>query len=1440
MRRIFFLRSAILSCLFVFSSFAFGQTTTSTQTRYSQVYAPSPGVICQRDGYLAEIQTPIMACLQQAWGMTAVVSNLRDNPAYSYPSNLFPLLFDTTFFGVFTSTQQVAGLKDFCPSGYTDVGGVCTQDPSAVCTSKNLGEPGECVGNPCNPATGNKYQVETDYVDSGPYPLTFKRYYNSGTDVTQTYIGAQWRHTYDRFIKDFTTGTRSTAFVQRHDGKTLFFTSVSGGAWTSDAKITEVLQKLISGKWQLTTNEDEIETYDAAGKLESVRNRAGLEHTLTYSTGGTSPSIAPWPDLLIKVTDSFGREINFNYDSLGRITKMIDAKGNEFLYAYSAGFNALASVTYPDATPGTPGDNPVRQYHYNESAYTSSANLPGALTGITDEKNIRFAIYQYHADGRAKSTEHANSAQKVELAYPSGTTSDVTAHVDNSQSETRTYTYQTTFGAKLNTAISGAACPTCGPAATSYDSNGFVTSRTDWNGTVADYVYDSRGLETSRTEASNRTNSQGKRIIATTWHSTFRLPTEILEKDGSGTTLRKTEFTHDVSGNVLTRTITDVPATKSRTWTYTYNANGSVLTVNGPRTDVSDVTTYTYNANNATCGGTSVTGCRGQIATITNAASHVTTITDYNAHGQPLSITDPNGLVTTLTYDTLGRLASRTAGGETTAYTYDAVGQLTRVTLPDTSYLDYTYDDAHRLTQIDDNLGNRVAYTLDWMGNRTQEDVRDPLNVLTQTRSRVYSSLSRLSQDIGAASQTTTYTYDSQGNVTAVNGPLSGAGDTVGYTYDFLNRLTRMTDPGSGQTDYAYNPLSQTTSVTDPRTFATSYTINALNDLTQLVSPDTGTATSVYDAAGNLTSRTDAKSQQITYTYDVLNRVTAINHTGASSLDVTLQYDQSTNQKGRLTTVTDSGGTTVYTYDTQGRMTSETRTINSIAYVTGYRYNADGLLDRITYPGGRTVDYSFDSLGRISQITTTSGGTVTLASSVTYQPFGGVKGFTFGNSTNYTRDFDQDGRISTFTLGTQTRVAGYDDASRISFLTEQGNPSNTDNYGYDLLNRLTSFTGPSTSQSFTYDAVGNRSTQVIGASTYNYTYSGSSNRISTVSGPTARTFTHDANGSITADTINSSTYDARGRLASVTTGAGTTNYKINFFGQRVRKTDLVDDRVYHYDNNGKLIAESTAAGTIQREYVYLGDMPVAVLVGGTPYFIHADQINTPRAVADGTGQIVWLWESDPFGATVPNEDPDADTVLFSLNLRFPGQYFDKETNVHYNYFRDYDSNIGRYTQSDPIGLSGGINTYAYVEGNPISRVDPLGLASLIFQVGSSWVPGVGGEGNVGAYISVHNGRLDVGLYSQGGMSAGYQTPGVSAQVGLMKGDVNTIRGITRNVNVAAPLLCGTAMTDDQRNLLGMSFGAGSKYGASLTHSETGAWSMGEAFGRLFERIFRRP
>ncbi|MGH8569427.1 MAG: RHS repeat-associated core domain-containing protein, partial [Gammaproteobacteria bacterium] len=142
---------------------------------------------------------------------------------------------------------------------------------------------------------------------------------------------------------------------------------------------------------------------------------------------------------------------------------------------------------------------------------------------------------------------------------------------------------------------------------------------------------------------------------------------------------------------------------------------------------------------------------------------------------------------------------------------------------------------------------------------------------------------------------------------------------------------------------------------------------------------------------------------------------------------------------------------------------------------------------------------------------------------------------------------------------------------------------------------------------------------------------------------------------------------------------------------------------YLYDPEGRLLGEYDEAGQVEREYVYLDGLPLAQISGTAIAYIHTDHLGTPESLTDQDQALVWQAHHDPFGQTTVT------TRTVEHHLRFPGQYFDAETGLHYNYFRDYDPSIGRYVQSDPIGLAGGINTYAYVANNPLNLIDPEGL-----------------------------------------------------------------------------------------------------------------------------------
>jgi RHS repeat-associated protein len=277
---------------------------------------------------------------------------------------------------------------------------------------------------------------------------------------------------------------------------------------------------------------------------------------------------------------------------------------------------------------------------------------------------------------------------------------------------------------------------------------------------------------------------------------------------------------------------------------------------------------------------------------------------------------------------------------------------------------------------------------------------------------------------------------------------------------------------------------------------------------------------------------------------------------------------------------------------------------------------------------------------------------------------------------------------------------------------------------------------------YSLDASGNRSGQTAGGAGYTHTVSATSNRLTAVqtagtSGVVNNTITYDAAGNTLSNGRTTAAYSDRGRMRSLTVPNGastaTVSYLYNALEQRTRKSGVTavvptGAAYYVYDEQGQLLGEYNASGVPIYEVVWLNDLPVGVIKqtrtgSGTTLnvatrldYVYADHLNAPRVIARGSPstdhRIVWRWDStEPFGLSPANENPNG-AGAYSFNLRFPGQVFDRESALHYNWHRDFSPWEGRYTQSDPIGLAGGINTYAYVEGNPLSYVDPEGLQSL--------------------------------------------------------------------------------------------------------------------------------
>lgn len=1083
-----------------------------------------------------------------------------------------------------------------CKDGSNPEQAPWAQDPSNGCgvgppgteanETKNAGDP--CTEKVCNPihvGTGNKYQREQDYRGTGAFPLQLDRYYNSVAGVEVRNIGEQWRHTYDRTV----VLNVDIATVNRADGKALQFKDI-GGNWFGDPDVAARLKRLTDGGgnptgWQYIDVNDATETYDNDGKLLSIASRSGFTQTLAYDASNR----------LEQVAGPFGRTLTFTYDGNDRIASMTDPAGAVYQYAYD-GQGRLTSVIYPDETPGTQADNPTRIYHYENGIY------PNALTGITDENGKRYVTWGYDAQGRTASSTHADGADDMSLTY----NGDGTTTLIDALGTSRTFAFDISHGRVRVANVTGGPCGTgCSVyfEDQTYDLNGFPSSRTNFNGTVTNFIHDARGLETSRTEA---VGTAEERTITTRWDAVFRLPILVTEPG------KTTAFTYDAQGRLLTRIETDTVSGSTRTVKNTYNGQGLLATRDGPRTDVSDVTIFTYDA-------------QGNLTATTNALGQTTRITAHDAHGRPLTLEDANGAISTLSYDARGRLISRDVVGSLTSFEYDGVGNVSKTILPDGSFLLTEYDDAHRLVAIEDNLGNRTEFTLDAAGNRTAETVRDPSSTITRTRSRVYDALNRLIQDIGGGGQETNFEYDVQGNQTAV---IDGNDSRTESEYDVLNRLAKSIDPDLGETTFGYDARDNLVSATDAEGLTTTYTYDGLDNLVTQSSPDTGVTQYTYDNAGNRVTQTDARGVLAQYAYDELNRLTSIRYPSAE-IDITFSYDWGTNGIGRLTGMTDESGSTGFAYDNRGNLTSETRIIDGVAYTTRYTYDLADRILSITYPSGHEVAYGRDTLGRVASVDVDVGPAVdSIVSAINYLPFGPMKGLTFGNGLVMSRTFDLDYRLATQVAGSvQDFTLAYDAANNITAITNGLDPARSQSFVYDTLDRLAQADGVYGTKDYTYDGIGNRTTFSDAAGLDTYYYGATSHHLEAIAGPGATTFTYDAAGNTVAKGALTFAYDDTNRMnEALVSGVVVGEYVYNGKGERVKKTAGGTTTVFTYDAQGQLIAESDTDGTVKKEYLYLAGQPIAVLV--------------PEVGSSQPAAII-----DP----VPNATLTSDTVTFNWN-----------------------------------------------------------------------------------------------------------------------------------------------------------------------------------------------
>ncbi|WP_390349322.1 RHS repeat-associated core domain-containing protein [Variovorax boronicumulans] len=915
------------------------------------------------------------------------------------------------------------------------------------------------------------------------------------------------------------------------------------------------------------------------------------------------------------------------------------------------------SVLYPDGKS--------RSFVYE------NASFPHALTGILDEAGVRWGTFAYDTTGRATSTQLAGSVDSYQVSYPSAGSATVVDPLGTS----RSYSYGTAQG-KL--AVTGGSLPSgegkSDAASRVQDANGLITSETDFKGTVTITTWDiARRLPTTVVHAAGTPDA---RTTTTQWHPTFSLPALVTEPG------RTTAYTYDTVGNTLSKTVTDTATNKAQLWQWTYNAQRLVATATEPN---GAVTSYTYDP-------------RGNTLTSTNALGHVTTSTYDNAN-RVASTTAPNGLVTTYTYDARDRLLTQTVGGQITVLTYKPYGTVETITLPTGLVLAYTYDAAHRLTGWSNNRGESGTYTLDGMGNRTAEQMKDSAGNIAWNTARTINNINRLSAQTEGPNQASSLGYDANGELTS---STNGLNQSTQYGLDGLRRIKTVTDAANASATLKYNALDAVTEAKDFKGVATAYTRDAQGNATTETSADTGGASTQYDSLGLPSQITDAMGQATTIARDLLGRPTSL--VFADGKTTTLRYDLTATSKGYLSEVIDRSGTTEYTRDAFGRVTLKKQTLaNGGVQQVSYGYNANGTLASIGYPNGAMLTHLYDATGRLAGLNWNGS---PLVRGIAWNPLGQPTAWQWAfaaappASVSASRVYDTAGRLT----GTEFSSYVYNAAGRITSLTQNlyrpgdADPTHTTvangnvtwSVGYSPVGRITGFDATGNTASFGYDANGNRasSTRVLGGQSTQRTYTvgAASNRLTgfaqTINGAsnTSVTYGYNANGDLVTDGLRSYAYDAEGRLAAATTGATdispTTRYAHNALGQRVFKTEPLyppsqgDEAdpgfmqsliafftrlwspsttqaeqlgyAYAYDEQGTLIAELGSGGTNsggQAQYIYLptanGPMPIAAVINGATYAVHSDHLNTPRKLTDVSGQAVWQWGYSAFGEDKP-------------------------------------------------------------------------------------------------------------------------------------------------------------------------------------------------------------
>jgi RHS repeat-associated protein len=894
---------------------------------------------------------------------------------------------------------------------------------------------------------------------------------------------------------------------------------------------------------------------------------------------------------------------------------------------------------------------------------TASDGYRYRLTSITD-RNGNALTLTYGGDGRLSTLADASNRQTTFHYDGSGHCTDFA--VFNGQS-----------------------------ASFAYDTSGNLTQSTDLAGNVTTYAYDSQNYPTSMTTAGKTT--------------TFGYATGDTGQVVASVTNALGKTTGYAFGAVATR----VTSPLGGVWTYA-NVKGRTTTATNP---LGQTTSTDYNDNGLPILVRDADGRQtalaydadGNLTTITDPAGKQTAIA-YDAKANPVSLTDALGQTWALAYDSHDNLVRTTSPlGSMTNFVIGAHGLVTRVSLPDGAAFDYGYDAHGNVSAIVNPLGYAVSLAYDAAGlNLTSRtDPRNNTTAFQYDANRRLSTVvqpdagtvqygydccalssftdgdghtTSLERDAGlhitkvtdALGRFTRLAYDNDGFLATSTDPL---GRSLGLGRDMAHRLVATTNPLGKQVRFALNPSGTPSAVTNERgkSFSITYDARGLfSDLTDPLGHDTGTV--VRDDLGRVSSVTSVVNTSyppfpppvpvtrvVSYLYDADGRLV----TKKYGSDTVASFAWTVN--GQLQSVSDASGTRTFTRDRAGRIT------------------------RIAYGDGKSLDFGYDTAGNVTAMTYPGGLTV---------------------STTY----DSRNRPVGVAFSRQSLLLAYDGADRLAGETRSNGVASL--YGHDAAGRLVSLShkkGATVIADLVYirDAAG-QITEEKGTwplaprpagKSATITYD-NADRITNAGG---NTYYYDTAGNlrtIRGGATFDAVYDNENRPTSLTLGGKTRTYAYDGLGNRFRVQVGSTVRNLHHDHRGRVVFETDDAGQVTVAYVYAGDRLVASgTVAGGFQFHHQDKTGNTLALTNASGTLTGAYSYAPYGARANHSGTAATSFTYA------GAYgvMDEDDGLYFMRNRYYDATTGRFIQRDPIGLAGGFNLYRYVDDQPVSRIDPLGL-----------------------------------------------------------------------------------------------------------------------------------